>query len=448
MRLQRLIIGLILFLSSVRALALENNFNMRVGVTPNSHNIYYLHMTIFWVCVVIAALVFGVLIYALLTHRRSQGRKPDTWHSSLKIELIWTIIPFLILIAMAVPATRVLMHMDDSSDADINIKITGYQWKWKYDYLDQGISFFSNLSTTQEQIDGLEPKSKWYLLEVDNPVVVPIYKKVRFLVTSNDVIHSWWVPELGIKRDAMPGFIYEAWARIDKPGTYRGQCAELCGVGHGYMPIVVVAKTQADYDAWVAEQRGEKSKKAEDTTKQWTKLELMNLGKQIYNKTCAVCHKPDGAGMPPTFPALAGSKIATGAVAKQMDVVINGVAGTGMQAFGKQLSNTEIAAVITYERNSWGNDDTAKYGAQAGGLVQPAQIAEAKGEKPSAPAATEAPKPAEATAQPATTANEAAKPAAATPATANTTESKPAAAPAAPANGNPQQPKTEKGKSL
>ncbi len=466
MRVQRLIISLLLFLSSVGVLAHEGSFNVRMGVTPTSHNIYYLHMTIFWVCVAIASLVFGVLIFALITHRRSHGRKPDTWHSSLKIELIWSIIPFLILVAMAVPATRVLIHMDDNSDADINIKITGYQWKWKYDYLDQGISFFSNLATTQDQINGLEPKSKWYLLEVDNPVVVPIYKKVRFLVTSNDVVHSWWVPELGVKRDAMPGFIYEAWARIDKPGTYRGQCAELCGVGHGFMPIVVIAKTQADYDAWVAEQKGEKAKKTEDTTKQWTKLELMNLGKQIYNKTCAVCHKPDGSGMPPTFPALAGSKVTTGGVAKHMDTVINGVTGTGMQAFGKQLSDTEIAAVVTYERNSWSNDDTAKHGAQAGGLIQPAQVAEAKGEKPAAPAAKEAAKPAQTatpeTSKPTAVPAEATKPAAtatqpapapkeankAAGAAIRATQPASVTAPAAPATVNPQQPKTEKGKSL
>lgn len=394
MRFKRLITGIVLSLSSAGAWALENSFNMRVGVTPTSHNIYNLHMTIFWICVVIAALVFGTLIFALITHRRSTGRKPDTWHSSLKIELIWTIIPFLILAAMAVPATKVLIHMEDDSDADINIKVTGYQWKWKYDYLDEGVSFFSNLSTSQDQINGMEPKGKWYLLEVDNPVVVPIHKKVRFLVTANDVIHSWWVPELAVKRDAIPGFIYEAWTRIDKPGTYRGQCAELCGVGHGYMPIVVIAKTQDDYDAWVAEQKGEKKKKAEDTKKQWTKLELMNLGKQVYNKTCAVCHKPDGSGMPPTFPALAGSPKATTGVAKHIDIVLNGVQGTAMQAFGAQLSDTEIAAVVTYERNSWGNDDK-KFGAQAGGLVQPAQIAATRSGGKPAESASAGEKPAE-----------------------------------------------------
>jgi len=374
MRFKRLATSIMLFLGSTVGWAQENSYNMRMGVTPTSHNVYYLHMTIFWVCVAIATVVFGVLIFALITHRRSTGRRPDTWHSSLKVELIWTIIPFLILIAMAIPATRVLIHMEDDSDADLNIKITGFQWKWKYDYLDEGISFFSNLATTQDQINGMEPKGQWYLLEVDNPVVVPIHKKIRFLVTANDVIHSWWVPELAVKRDAVPGFIYEAWTRIDKPGTYRGQCAELCGVGHGFMPIVVIAKTQSDYNDWVAEQKGQKKKKAEDTKKQWTKLELMTLGKQIYNKTCAVCHKPDGSGMPPTFPALAGSQKTTSGLAKHIDIVFNGVKGTGMQAFGSQLSDSEIAAVITYERNSWGNEDK-KLGAQAGGLIQPAQIA-------------------------------------------------------------------------
>jgi len=392
MRVKRLITGIILLLSS-NTWAQENSYNMRIGVTPTSHNIYYLHMTIFWVCVGIAALVFGVMIYAILTHRRSHGYKPATWHSSLKVEIIWSVIPFIILVLMAIPATRVLMDMEDDSDADINIKITGYQWKWKYDYLDEGLSFFSNLSTPQDQIEGMEPKGEWYLLEVDNPMVVPIHKKIRFLVTANDVIHSWWVPELAVKRDAVPGFIYEAWTRIDKPGTYRGQCAELCGVGHGFMPIVVIAKTQADYEAWVAEQRGEKVKKAEDVKKQWTKLELMNLGKQVYNKTCAVCHKPDGSGMPPTFPALSGSKVTIGGPAKHIDTVLNGVQGTAMQAFGAQLSDSEIAAVVTYERNSWGNDDTGKFGAQTGGLIQPAKIAAAKGgpEKPAKPKPAETP---------------------------------------------------------
>lgn len=349
----------------------NSQYNMPVGVTPISHDIYKLHMTIFWICVAIGVAVFGVLIYSLIQHRKSKGHKAADFHESLGVEITWTIIPFLILIGMAIPATKVLIAMEDDSDADVNIKITGYQWKWKYDYLDEGISFFSNLSTTQEQIQNKAPKGKNYLLEVDKPLVVPIHKKVRFLVTANDVIHSWWVPEFGIKRDGIPGFIHDAWARIDKPGVYRGQCAELCGVGHGYMPIVVIAKTEEDYGKWVAAQRGEKIEKKSADAKPMTKEELMAKGKGVYSKLCAVCHKPDGKGMPPAFPALIGSAVVKGPLTKQIDILLNGVKGTAMQAFGDQLSDDEIAAVITYTRNSWGNDY---------GLAQPADVAKQRDE--------------------------------------------------------------------
>lgn len=358
----------------------KSQYNMPSGVTPVSHDIYYLHMTILWICVAIGVLVFGVLIYSLFAHRKSKGAKPANFHESISVEIAWTIIPFLILIGMAIPATKVLINMEDDSDSDVNIKITGFQWKWKYDYLDEGISYFSNLSTPQEQIQNKAKKGKWYLLEVDKPLIVPIHKKIRFLVTANDVIHSWWVPEFGIKRDAIPGFIHEAWARIDKPGTYRGQCAELCGVGHGYMPIVVIAKTEAEYGKWVAEQRGEaiKQKSASESGKKLSLTELMTQGKGVYTRTCSVCHKPDGAGMPPAFPALNGSKVAVGPVAKHIDVLLNGVKGTAMQAFGEQLSDADIAAVVTYVRNSWGNDNKKVHGNLAGGLVQPSDIAKAR----------------------------------------------------------------------
>lgn len=357
--------------------ALANQFNMPVGVTPTSHDIYSLHMTIFWICVAIGVGVFGVLIYSLIAHRKSKGAKPATFHESLSVEIAWTVVPFIILIAMAIPATRVLYFMEDDSQADINIKITGMQWKWKYEYLDEGISFYSNLSTTQDQIHNRAPKGKWYLIEVDKPLVVPIHKKIRFLVTSTDVIHSWWVPQFAVKRDAIPGFIHEAWTRIDKPGTYRGQCAELCGVGHGFMPIVVVAKTQSDYAKWVAVQRGEAVAlmSAAQDVKELSKLDLMSKGKQVYLRVCGVCHKPDGKGMPPAFPSMVGSKITTGPVKGHIDIVLNGKKGTAMQAFGEQLSDEEIAAVITYERNSWGNDDKKAHGNSAGGLVQSKDVA-------------------------------------------------------------------------
>jgi len=367
----------ITLLISTASLATTSSFNLTPGVTPISRDIYDLHMTIFWICVVIGAIVFSVLIYALIKHRKSAGHKADDFHSNTKLEILWSVIPFIILVVMAIPATIVMMRMHDGSKADINIKVVGYQWKWKYEYLDQGISYFSVLSTPKAQIQGKAPKGKWYLLEVDRPLVVPIHKKIRFLVTSNDVIHSWWVPALGVKRDAIPGFIHEAWARIDKPGTYRGQCAELCGIDHAFMPIVVVAKTQEDFDKWVAKETKTEAKKP-PASGPMTKAKLMALGKKVYNRSCSVCHKAGGEGMPPAFPALKGGKITTGPVAGHIDIVLNGKGGTAMQAFKDQLGNEEIAAVVTYERNAWGNDNKTKYGKDAGGLVQPDQIRKAR----------------------------------------------------------------------
>jgi cytochrome c oxidase subunit 2 len=373
------LLGCVLLLGGATSAA-ASKYNMPVGVTPISKEIYTLHMTIFWIVVAIGVIVFSVLIYALIKHRKSQGAVAATFHSSLRVELAWTLIPFIILVVMAIPATRVLLMMEDDSNADLNIKITGYQWKWKYDYLDENISFYSTLSTTQDQIEGKTPKGEHYLLEVDNPIVVPTHKKIRFLVTANDVIHSWWVPELGVKRDAIPGFIHEAWAKIEKPGTYRGQCAELCGVGHGFMPIVVIAKNEADYKQWVAEQKGIALKKANvpEDNGLMSKADLMAQGQKIYSATCSVCHQPGGTGMPPAFPALKGGKIATGDVKHHLANVVHGVKGTAMQAFGDQLTDKDIAAVITYERNAWGNEDQAKYGKLAGGLVQPSDVAAAR----------------------------------------------------------------------
>jgi cytochrome c oxidase subunit 2 len=352
--------------------------NMSPGVTPISHDIYDLHMIVFWVCVAIGIAVFGVMIYSMIMHRKSKNHQPAQFHSSAMIELLWTVIPFLFLIIMAVPATIVLMRMDDAAKPDLNIEVTGYQWKWRYEYLDYGISFFSNLSTPLEQTQNKQPKGQWYLLEVDHPLVLPIHKKVRFLVTSNDVIHSWWVPALGIKRDAIPGFIHEAWARIETPGTYRGQCAELCGMNHAFMPIVVIAKTEAEFDQWVAEQKRSPVTTSTAPAKAMTKDALMSEGEKVYNASCAACHKPDGSGTPPAFPAIKGGKISTGPVAAHLNIVINGKSGTAMQAFKDQLNDEQIAAVITYERNSWGNDNQQTYGKNAGGLVQPADITAAK----------------------------------------------------------------------
>ena len=344
--------------------------NLVKGVTDISHKVYDLHMLIFWICVVACVLVFAVLIYSIFTHRKSKGAVPATFHESTTVEIIWTTIPFLVLVAMAVPATTTLLALEDTRDADMSIQITGYQWKWKYDYLDEDISFFSVLTTPRDQIEGDAPKDATYLMDVDNPIVVPINKKIRFLITSNDVIHSWWVPDLGWKQDAVPGFINDAWTELTEPGTYRGKCAELCGKDHGFMPIVLIAKTQEDYDAWVEEQKGAAAAAADASTKTLTMDELMARGEAAYNTNCAACHQANGAGIPGVFPAIAGGPIATGDVAAHINIVVNGKAGTAMQAFGEQLSAVDLAAIITYERNGFGNN--------VGDMVQPADVVAAK----------------------------------------------------------------------
>jgi cytochrome c oxidase subunit II len=378
-------IGVMIFLSFLAPKVFANwGYNMPVGVTPISQDMYWLHMTVFWICVAIGVIVFGMLAYALIMHRKSRGHQASDFHEHPVLEIVWAVIPFLILVAMAVPATIVLFRAHDESNSDITIKVTGFQWKWRYEYLDHGISFYSNLSTPQDQIHNREPKGALYLREVDNPLVVPIHKKIRILVTANDVIHSWWVAELGIKTDAIPGFIHETWARIDRPGIYRGQCAELCGVNHAFMPIVVVAVTEEDFAKWIKEHMPNKAaaiQAAAALTKTWTKDELLSAGKQIYETTCSVCHQLDGSGLPPTFPAMRGSKTATGPVAEHISTVLNGRKGTAMQAFGNQLSDQDIAAVITYERNSFGNDDVSKYGKDAGGIVQPATVETSRGKQ-------------------------------------------------------------------
>ncbi|MBV9576081.1 MAG: cytochrome c oxidase subunit II, partial [Gammaproteobacteria bacterium] len=333
--------------------------NLTPGVSPLSHDIYHLHMTVFWICVVIGVLVFGVMIYSMIYHRKSRGAIPAEFHSHPWLEITWTIVPVIILIVMAVPATKVLLNMSNTDKEALTIKITGYQWKWHYEYMEDGVKFFSNLIK-------LDPTDKHYLREVDNPLVVPIHKKIRFLVTSNDVNHAWWVPDLGVKRDAVSGLINEGWTMIDKPGIYRGQCAELCGINHAYMPIVVIATTEQGFKDWVAQQKGQATQGDAETNKLWTMQALMAKGEQIYSRICAACHQPGGVGLPPTFPALKGSKIATGPLADHINIVMNGKTGTAMQAFKTQLSDVELASIITYERNAFGNN--------TGTLVQPIQI--------------------------------------------------------------------------
>ena len=371
----RYLSGAALMLGMGSAGATDWPLNLRQGVTTTSQTVFDLHMLIFWICVIACVLVFAVLIYSIMTHRKSKGAVPATFHESTTVEIIWTTIPFLVLFGMAVPATKALLALEDTRDADMSIKVTGYQWKWHYEYLDEGISFFSNLDEKSNEIrqmdSGLNPADhENYLLDVDNRVVVPVNKKIRFLITANDVIHSWWVPDLGWKQDAVPGFVNDGWTELSEPGVYRGKCAELCGKDHGFMPIVLEAKSEEDYAQWVADQKAGAAAAAADATKTWSRDDLIARGEAVYKTNCAACHQANGQGIPGVFPAITGSAVATGDVAKHIDIGINGVTGTAMAAFGPQLSDVELAAVITYQRNALGNS--------VGDMVQPSDIAAAR----------------------------------------------------------------------
>lgn len=354
------------FLLPTSVMAGLGDVNMPRGVTETSQTVYDLHMLILWICVAIGVVVFGVMFWSIIYHRKSQGAKAAQFHESTTVEIIWTIIPFIILIGMAIPSTTVLIDMYDSSDSDIDIQVTGYQFKWHYKYLGEDVDFFSNLTTPAEEISNELDKNPNYLLEVDNEVVVPINKKVRFLFTSNDVIHAWWVPEIAIKKDAIPGFINESWTNISEVGTYRGQCAELCGTRHGFMPVVVKAVTQEDYDKWMADKKAAALAKAADANKEWTLDELVAQGETAYQTNCAACHMADGSGLPPAFPALNGNDIVLGDLQEHMRVVIDGVPGTAMAAYGKQMSAVDLAAVLTYKRNAWDNN--------TGEMITPADV--------------------------------------------------------------------------
>jgi cytochrome c oxidase subunit II len=365
------LLGLVLS-SVVQATA---DLNMRPGVTENSIEAYNLHMAVIWVMTAIAVIVFGLMIYSMIFHRKSKNPVPATWSHSTTVEFIWTIIPFIILIALTIPAVKLLIKMEDASEADMSIVVTGSQWKWHYKYLDHDIEFYSNLKTPQQEENfNLQSATENinYLLEVDNHLILPANKKVRFLVTADDVIHSWWVPELAVKKDAIPGFINETWANVPQTGTYRGQCTELCGKWHGFMPIVVDVVTEAEFDEWVGKKKEERlaaeQAAAEAAAQSWEMDRLMALGKTTYDAKCAACHKADGSGTPPLFPALKGSAMATQAdqINAHIEIVVNGKAGTAMAAFGAQLTDAELAAVITYERNAWGNE--------TGETIQPADI--------------------------------------------------------------------------
>jgi cytochrome c oxidase subunit 2 len=365
----RLIAVFILMLCSNLAFA-GYAYNLQPPVTQIGHEILSLHNLIFFVCVVIFVVVFGAMFYSVFAHRKSRGYKAATFHESTAVEIIWTAIPFFILVGMAIPSTATLLHMEDTKNADLVIKITGHQWKWQYEYPDQDISFFSSLSTPRDQIDNKAPKGEHYLLEVDNPMVIPVGKKVRFLLTANDVIHSWWVPQFGVKKDAIPGFINEAWTRVDEPGTYRGQCAELCGKDHGFMPIVVEAVSDEDFAKWISRQKEQMVASAADSGKVWTKEDLMARGAKTYAANCQACHGPEGKGMPNMFPGLAGSAVATGPVDVHIKTVLKGRA-TGkfpaqMPPFGAQFGDADVAAIVTYERNAFGNT--------TGDVIQPSQV--------------------------------------------------------------------------
>ena len=360
-----------LALAASQAALADYAYNLQAPASKVAHDVFQLHNLIMLVCLGIFVVVFGAMFYSLIKHRKSVGHQAAHFHENTTVEIIWTVIPFVILVGMAYPAAKVVIDMKDTSNPDMTIKVTGYQWKWGYDYLNDGVSFYSNLATPRAQIEGKAAKGEHYLLEVDEPMVVPVGKRVRLLITANDVIHSWWVPTLGAKQDAIPGFIRDSWFTADRIGTYRGQCVELCGKDHGFMPIVVEVVSEADYKAWVAKKQGAAHAAAADNAKSFAIAELVTRGEQVYQANCAACHQANGMGLPGAFPAINGSRVATGPIADHIQVVLHGRPGTAMAAFGGQLSDADIAAVVTYQRNAWDN--------KMGDLAQPAEIAAARG---------------------------------------------------------------------
>jgi len=366
---KQLFAGLALMTLGLGTAQADYTLNLMEGVTTLSRDVYGLHMLVFWVCVVIGIAVFGTMFYSIYFHRKSRGYKAALFHESTKIEILWTIIPTVILVLLAIPATKVMLEMDDTKDSEMSIKVTGWQWKWEYEYLDNGIRFFSSLdeaSNKARQLNsGIDPRTvPNYLLAVDNPLVVPVNTKIRFLLTSADVLHSWWVPDLGWKKDTIPGYINEAWTSVDTAGTYRGQCTELCGRDHGFMPIVVIAMEKPDYEAWVAEQKGIAVASAATADRKWSQDELISKGESVYANNCASCHMADGAGLAGTFPAITDSVVVTGVMDTQIDLLLN---GKGMMpAFGQMLDPVDLAAVSTFIRNGLGNS--------VGDSIQPAAI--------------------------------------------------------------------------
>ncbi len=352
--------------------------NLGEGVNGITRDQYWVHNFLMWICVAISVVVFGAMFYSIWKHRKSKGAKSANFHESTAVEIAWTVIPFIIVILLGIPATRMVIEQKDTSNAELTIKATGYQWKWGYDYLKgegEGISFLSTLTTPREQIENYQgnvgaAKSITYLSEVDNELVVPVNRKIRMVLTANDVIHAWMVPAFGVKQDAIPGFVRDTWFRSEKVGVFRGHCAELCGKDHAFMPIVVNVKSEADYKAWVDGKKKEMAAKADDPNKEWNVADLAARGEKVYAANCTACHQATGQGVPGAFPALAGAALVQGPKAPQIDVLLNGRNGGKMPAW-KQLSDTEIAAVITYTRNAWGNKSEFN-------LVQPKEIAAAR----------------------------------------------------------------------
>ena len=364
---------LMLSLYSSKVFSDWDALNMREGVTQVSRDVFELHMLIFYICVAIGAVVFSVMFYSLFRYTKKRNPNPSTFHESTKLEVAWTVVPFLILIAMAVPASKTLTEIYDDEEGEINIQVVGYQWKWEYKYLEDDINFFSNLSTDQDEIYNLVPKGENYLLEVDEPLIIPVDTRVRFLITANDVIHSWWVPDFAIKQDAIPGFINTAWTRAEETGIYRGNCTELCGKNHGFMPVVVKVVEKDEYNDWVLAKKEEAIKLAELTEKEWSLAELTERGEGVYQKNCVACHQMNGEGLPPIFPALAGSDIVMFDKGRNVEILMEGVQGAAMQSFANQLSEVDMAAVITYTRQAWGNAENGD-----GEYVVPSDIVEYK----------------------------------------------------------------------
>lgn len=346
--------------------------NLQPAATKVAEEVATLHWMMLIICTLIFVAVFGVMFYSIFKHRKSKGHQSASFHESTTVEIIWTVVPLLIVIGMALPATKTVVAMKDTTNADITIKVTGYQWKWGYDYIKgegEGISFLQTLSTPREQINNQAQKSDTYLVEVDHEMVVPVGKKIRMVTTANDVIHSWTIPAFGVKQDAIPGFVRDTWFKAERVGVYRGQCSELCGKEHAFMPIVVRVVSDADYSAWVADQKKLMAAAADDPTKVYTLDELKQRGEKVYAANCAVCHQPNGKGGG-AFPALDGSKVVLGPKEGQYKILLNGKNAMPKWA---QLNDVELASVMTFTRNSWGN--------KTGEVIQPKDFSVARAAK-------------------------------------------------------------------